>query len=392
MEVKQVTDSAKAGSCNNKNKKSGGKGKFQKANVSNSRKEMPSLRTRSSPKALWEGIKVLSDDQRKAVKSMGFGRLLSFNVNGVPGGLAFYVVDKLDTKTMSIEIESGSVSITKERIHQLLGVPNGGDDFVAEGVVNATVSKMWRRVYGISEISPANIVNRLRTYTVADWLFRIDFVMLFITTMIDCQKNGKCKTSIMPVFTESRDISKLDWCSLIYSNIHECKDNWVKDDPDSYFTGPLTILMLMYVDATTCNDMQVDRRDYALAEWNMSKLRERQNIEFKNGGFGVVKKQDLFVAGEDIDEGEFVAEVNMTEQSPSKQELVSKLKGLISSIEKEKNEFEKMKLIAAGKYSDDQELMCLVKEYYRMVGMMLLPVSSLDPDRLGLEWVASRAL
>ncbi|KAK1427746.1 hypothetical protein QVD17_16440 [Tagetes erecta] len=154
--------------------------------------------------------------------------------------------------------------------------------------------------------------------------------------------------SILPVFTENRDISKLDWCSLIYSNIHECK--------------------LMHVDATTCNDIQVDRRDFALAEWNMSKLRERQKIELQNGGFGVVKKQDLFLSGEDINEGDCVAEVNMPDQSPSKQEFVSKLKGLLSSIEKEKNEFEKIKIIATGKHSDDQELMCLVKEYYKMFG------------------------
>ncbi|KAK1427747.1 hypothetical protein QVD17_16441 [Tagetes erecta] len=116
----------------------------------------------------------------------------------------------------------------------------------------------------------------------------------------------------------------------------------------------------MYVDATTCNGIQVDRMDFALAEWNMSKLRERQKIKLQNGGFGVVKKQDRFVSGEDINEGDCVAEVNMPDQSPSKQEFVSKLKGLLSSIEKEKNEFEKIKIIAtvcdenqAGEKDDD---------------------------------------
>ncbi|KAI3805042.1 hypothetical protein L1987_27043 [Smallanthus sonchifolius] len=75
---------------------------------------MLSLRTRSSPKSLSDATRTLSDKQLDCVRAMGFGKMLSFNVDGILGLLGNYVVDNLDTESMTIKLERGPIQITKE--------------------------------------------------------------------------------------------------------------------------------------------------------------------------------------------------------------------------------------------------------------------------------------
>ncbi|KAI3797271.1 hypothetical protein L1987_32526 [Smallanthus sonchifolius] len=107
---------------------------------------MLSLRTRSSPKSLSDATRTLSDKQLDCVRAMGFGKMLSFNVDGILGLLGHYVVDNLDTESMTIKLERGSIQITKEVINRLIGVPMGGTKIVMEGggKTRVEVRKMWR--------------------------------------------------------------------------------------------------------------------------------------------------------------------------------------------------------------------------------------------------------
>ncbi|KAM0012531.1 hypothetical protein Hdeb2414_s0051g00751611 [Helianthus debilis subsp. tardiflorus] len=246
------------------------------------------IRTRSPPKSLHEALQKLSAEQKECVSQMGFGKMLSFTVDGIPGQLGQYVVDNLDTDKMCIKLERGSIDITKEVIHQLVGVPNGGVwmNNVDDKKADKTISKLWRSNYPRDEVSPGDIAERLEAHKVADWMFRVDFLQLFSSIMIDCQKNGKCKMCLLPYFTEEREISELDWCSLIYKTIAECKDDWVRDDRKCYFAGPLTILTMLYVDCTTCSGLSVERKRIALADWDMKRLKQRQHVEMQCGGFG----------------------------------------------------------------------------------------------------------
>ncbi|KAM0015855.1 putative papain-like cysteine peptidase superfamily [Helianthus debilis subsp. tardiflorus] len=255
------------------------------------------IRTRSSPKSLYEALQKLSTEQKDCVRHMGFGKMLSFTVDGIPGQLGHYVVDNLDTNRMCIKLERGSIDITKEAIHQLVGVPNGGVwmNNIDDKRADKAMSKLWRAHYSRDEVSPGDIAKRLETHKVADWMFRVDFLQLFSSIMINCQKNGKCKMCLLPYFTEERDISELDWCSLIYKTIAECKDDWVRDDRKSYFAGPLTILTLLYVDCTNCYGLPLERRKIALADWDMNKLKQRQHAEIQCGGFGRGETRKIFV-------------------------------------------------------------------------------------------------
>ncbi|KVI03137.1 hypothetical protein Ccrd_018569 [Cynara cardunculus var. scolymus] len=65
---------------------------------------LENLRTRTSPRTLYQTIVGLNDAQKIAVKQMGLGALLEMTINGVPTKLGFFVVDNLDVKKMELKL------------------------------------------------------------------------------------------------------------------------------------------------------------------------------------------------------------------------------------------------------------------------------------------------
>ncbi|MFS8023814.1 hypothetical protein Hanom_Chr16g01455941 [Helianthus anomalus] len=63
---------------------------------------------------LYKYIKSLTSNQQEDVKRMGFGKMLSFNVSGIPAKLTHYVVDHFNTEEMTIEMSCGSINVDVE--------------------------------------------------------------------------------------------------------------------------------------------------------------------------------------------------------------------------------------------------------------------------------------
>ncbi|KAI3795805.1 hypothetical protein L1987_38465 [Smallanthus sonchifolius] len=62
------------------------------------------IRSRSTPRQLCITVRRLSDKQKEAVKSMGFGKILSMRVDGIPTKLAYFVVDTFDQSKLEIDL------------------------------------------------------------------------------------------------------------------------------------------------------------------------------------------------------------------------------------------------------------------------------------------------
>ena len=56
---------------------------------------------------------------------MGFGGLLKIKLAEVPGALSFYVLEKFETSSRKIKLPAGDIDVTRESVHQMLGLPMG---------------------------------------------------------------------------------------------------------------------------------------------------------------------------------------------------------------------------------------------------------------------------
>ncbi|KAK9080343.1 hypothetical protein SSX86_000101 [Deinandra increscens subsp. villosa] len=71
-------------------------------------------------------IDALTDEQRKAVKDMGFESILKLSIHSIPTSLGFYILRNYDPSTNEIYDGEDRILITSELIQEVFRIPNGG--------------------------------------------------------------------------------------------------------------------------------------------------------------------------------------------------------------------------------------------------------------------------
>ncbi|KAL8226475.1 hypothetical protein R6Q57_016307 [Mikania cordata] len=198
-----------------------------------------------SPKHFCKGLRSLKPKQRKAVQDTGFGKLLKFNVNGIPQKMGHYIVDKLDVTSMVILGRQGPIKVNKQVVFSLLGVPNEGIELKNVNPTRNLCKKIqeWRNLYPNDYISHSERVKRFVEAGDDDsFNFKVDFLMLFLSTVVECHAHGKCKLDVLNYLGDETEISKVNWCSYVINCIEKCKYGWLPNTK-SPFKGALAILM-----------------------------------------------------------------------------------------------------------------------------------------------------
>ncbi|KAJ9543619.1 hypothetical protein OSB04_023326 [Centaurea solstitialis] len=229
------------------------------------------IRTKTSPKTLCLLITKLTLPQAEAVEEMGLGSLLDMTVDGIPEKLGYFVVEHLNTETM--ELQFG--------VSEILGLPNVGIDLSVEttDVENKIVFKSWRKKYEGIKIRPTNLADDIKKSGLADDDFKINFMLLFASIMGECSPQGCCLMTILQKFSSIEMINSVNWAKYIFDCLCRSKSSWRPNKPDTYYTGPLTFLTLLYVTRTEPLDVTVDQNAPPLCAWTMKMLRARQDAK-----------------------------------------------------------------------------------------------------------------
>ncbi|KAF5789874.1 hypothetical protein HanXRQr2_Chr09g0376371 [Helianthus annuus] len=114
--------------------------------------------------------------------------------------------------------------------------------------------------------------------------FRIDFALLFLTTMARSQQNSYVKDKVLKRLTADTRYEDFNWCSFIIACLKKCKKKWRPWDPKCCWAGPLTIMT--YVDCTQQLSYNTADGVRAIHYWTKELLTRRQDYEISNGGFG----------------------------------------------------------------------------------------------------------
>lgn len=95
--------------------------------------------TRFSGTIFSKVIAALTPDQRKVVDDHGFGSLLQFTKCYIPNKFAQWVAHNVDYKSGDVVLDGKIISLTKESVQYVLGLPYGGMAFPADNSVGKTV-------------------------------------------------------------------------------------------------------------------------------------------------------------------------------------------------------------------------------------------------------------
>ncbi|KAI3746371.1 hypothetical protein L6452_08802 [Arctium lappa] len=192
---------------------------------------MDTLRTRTSPRTLYETIIRLTTAQKKAIADMGLGSLVHMSLDGVPSKKGFYVVDILNTRTMTLDLKSGSIPITVESSHNLLDLPKASINILdLEDLLEANrTTNEWKKQFNKSKMHPMDVIK---------------------------------------VILQNNYIG-------------------ISNDGSGTMTS-VSMLVLDITDATVSTKVEIPEIKPALAAWNVGLLRKRESIEEEMGGFGLM--------------------------------------------------------------------------------------------------------
>ena len=212
------------------------------------------FRTRSSPKPLFDATNNLTNERKRCLKEMGFETMINFPLNELPGSLGYYVLEHFHPKSMELRLERGSIKVTRQKIHDMLGVPMGRRkiDEMEPREWNDEFVIRWEQQYYVrgkkEKATPAAIAKQINCTSNADFLFKINFLTLFASTMGTLDSGGKCPDNVLRNVREDDDIADIDWCGYILDCLEGSKHNWedVKRSGNYYYYGPLTLLNVRY--------------------------------------------------------------------------------------------------------------------------------------------------
>ncbi|GKA13585.1 hypothetical protein Tco_0693231 [Tanacetum coccineum] len=86
----------------------------------------------------------------KDVRDIGFGAFLEYKIKGVPKWLAYWLLDKFDEDTCSLNVNGRSIMITPDVVRNLLGVPMGDVHINARNETDFRnpLARQWKAQFG----------------------------------------------------------------------------------------------------------------------------------------------------------------------------------------------------------------------------------------------------
>ncbi|GKA01854.1 hypothetical protein Tco_0674519, partial [Tanacetum coccineum] len=207
--------------------------------------------------------------------------------------LGLWVVKNFNPKTCTLLMEDGSmIKITRELIHDILGIPMGDIKVksLKEKNLLDPVTAKWRGmvpkiVNHDNKINISQLETYLCTLSEADWLFDIGFLSLFFLIFGQGNKDGTINERLIPYLDKTDKIHQMDWCSYVLESlVNECTGFSASDK----FSGPLLLLVLIYVNSTVSKNVKVQKIVPAFKAWNSNLLLKRQQEELELKGFGLL--------------------------------------------------------------------------------------------------------
>ncbi|GJR11193.1 hypothetical protein Tco_0793845 [Tanacetum coccineum] len=145
---------------------------------------------------------------------------------------------------MELRLQKGSIKATRQKVHDILGILMGNtklQDF-KERDANDPFIDEWEEQYShLRKPTRPAIAMQISGTHEADFIFKMNFITLFRSTMGTLENSGRVPTKLLKCIKEEDDIVEIDWCDYIMDCLRTSKLNWkdVKTKKNFYY-GPLT--------------------------------------------------------------------------------------------------------------------------------------------------------
>ena len=228
-------------------------------------KKYQTLRPRATSVPLFEVMRCLSPERKKVIIEMGFGELIDFPIGKIPTKLAFFVINSLQTDTMSLKLPTGDITILPTTVKEIFGIPMGErmlERQEGERDSDDPFFEEWNSQFPakLKKITTNSLSQVMVETTNADYMFKMNFLMLFANTMGSCDNSSELKYTVLKNVLQNDNVQDIDWCTYIWECAKYSKTEWKKSikNKEVVYYGPITFLMVnpqLLSNYTTSNNL-----------------------------------------------------------------------------------------------------------------------------------------
>ncbi|GJZ14112.1 hypothetical protein Tco_0549342, partial [Tanacetum coccineum] len=204
----------------------------------------PSLRVRTTRSTLFSAIKNSRVDILRFLTDISFSSLHNVSIDQFPSKLGWFVVSKFESYMLSLDT-GDKIKVTRQKIHDMFGVPVGGYSLVDldEREADHEFVKLWVGQFNPVELRDLRVNDIARKLVAAkeiDFLFKFNHLTLFTNTMGKADRlKGQICLDVVRRLRKDSIISDIDWCGYIY----ECLRDSKLPPGTNHYIGPLTFLI-----------------------------------------------------------------------------------------------------------------------------------------------------
>ncbi|KAL3646802.1 hypothetical protein CASFOL_009346 [Castilleja foliolosa] len=276
--------------------------KKEKINLKEEGSEVPriivpksNLRVRTSPSPIYGLIDYLTDEQKEAVREIGFGGLLKLTLRENQMDLICFLLNVFDFSGCSLDMRRGELVIGEEDVLSVFDLPQG------KGVVNEMsllkgnenfdkfvrdYRRRWDLEWGspLLKVMEESLIER--QYYGDD--FKRDFVVVAVTSLFHSNQDRNVNLRILDSLYDVNEIKNLNWCAYVIQKLLSTVNDWRKSKASKpWFTCPSVLLMLCYLDRVEFKAHVQNQRTFPVcSNWKSKDVRKRLDKESDAGGFG----------------------------------------------------------------------------------------------------------
>ncbi|XP_076923023.1 uncharacterized protein LOC143585011 [Bidens hawaiensis] len=186
--------------------------------------------------------------QKTCGEEMGFGSMLRLQVTQTPTTLGYWLLMNYNYRLNELNIGSGVIKITPQKVHEVLGIPMGKIPVLVKSrprLGEDVTTDLFKNQFPTnSRISIKHVKDKLAADQGVGELFKINFLVLFNTCIGFVTKSTTVNQRFIAAIDKTSDIPNMDWCSYVIENLKMTKEEC--RGINSQYNGPITFLVMLY--------------------------------------------------------------------------------------------------------------------------------------------------
>nr|GEW85757.1 hypothetical protein [Tanacetum cinerariifolium] len=159
-----------------------------------------SLRSRMAVLPVYDATQSLSPERKSKIREMGFASMLDFPFQKIPDKLPYFVLKNLNTKKWKFHCQLDPKSKLHQKISEVLGIPMGKKKFESDtprDFNDEFLIAFKKQFEGKKYPTTTHLSRLIRRTTNTDFIFQINYLMLFANCMINCDNTSRLKYHVI---------------------------------------------------------------------------------------------------------------------------------------------------------------------------------------------------